>query len=69
MRASGCLKKITRIDRKFNLGEIDNVTIEELMSLTPTISILATINERCEKFLGHVNVLRHGTTVRRPIPK
>ena len=48
------LKKITKADRKVTPGEIDNVTIEELMDLTQTKPILETINKRRKKFLEHV---------------
>ena len=49
-----CLKKITKAGRKVTPGEIDNVTIEELMDLTQTKLILETINERRTKLLEHV---------------
>ena len=50
-----CLKKITKADRKVTPGEIDNVTIDELMDMTKTKPILETINERRKNFLEHVD--------------
>ena len=50
-----CLKKITNADQKVTPGEIDNVTIEELMDLTQTKSILGTINERRKRYLEQVD--------------
>ena len=66
-----CLRKTTKADRKGNPGEIDNMTIEELINLTQIKPILETINERRKKFWNMLTdrskeaSVRHKTKVRR----